>query len=110
MANFKTTSITIGGFLLGGLLATGLTLLMAPRSGERTRHKIRRNLLRARGKASEALEDTRSQVTDKARQWADDANQELHQASKGIRRRGNQFVKQKGSLVGHRASQVLESL
>lgn len=103
MANFKTTLITIGGFLLGGLLATGFTLLMAPRSGEQTRHKIRRNLLKAKGKAGEALEDTRDQVTDIARHWAGDANQELHQASKGIRRRRNQLVKRKGSLVRNRA-------
>ena len=93
MADLKSTLKTIGGFLLGGLLATGLTLLMAPHSGEQTRHKIRRNLLRARGKARDALEDTRSQVTDKARQWADDANQDLQQASKGIWRKGGQLVK-----------------
>jgi len=70
----------------------------------------RRNLLRARGKAREGLEDTRSQVTDKARQWAGDANQDLHQTSKGIWRRGSRFIKRKGRLVENHAEQVLESL
>ena len=57
-----------------------------------------------------ALEDTRSQVTDKARQWASGANQEISQTGKEIWHKGSQFVKRNGSLVEDRAEKVLGSM
>jgi gas vesicle protein len=104
--NLKIT----GGFLLGGLVATVITLLMAPQSGRQTRHKIQENLLDAGQRARMALDDTRSQVKDKARQWASGANQEIGQIGKKIWHKGSQFVKRNGSLVEDRAEKVLERL
>jgi gas vesicle protein len=50
------------GFLSGGLVATAVTLLVAPQSGERTRRQIKKNYLKTMRKAEMALEDARSQV------------------------------------------------
>lgn len=110
MRDSKTTLKIMGGILLGGLIATGVTLLMAPQSGRQTRHKIQENLEEAGNKARMALEDTRDQVTDKARKWASGANQEISQASKDILHKGGQFVKRNGSLVEERAQKVLERM
>ena len=44
MRNSKQVVKLFGGILLGGLVAAGVTLLMAPQSGEQTRHKIQENL------------------------------------------------------------------
>jgi gas vesicle protein len=110
MRDSKSSLKIMGGILLGGLVATGVTLLMAPQSGEKTRHKIQENLLDAGQKARMALEDTRSQVTDKARKWASGANQEISQTRKEIWHKGSQFVKRNGSLIENRAEKVLESL
>jgi gas vesicle protein len=110
MRNSKSTLKIIGGILLGGLVAGGVVLLMAPQSGEQTRHKIQENLLGAEQRARMALEDTRSQVTDKARQWASGANQEISQTGKEFWHKGSQFVKRKGSLASDRVEKVLGSL
>jgi gas vesicle protein len=110
MGDSKITLKLIGGILLGGLIAAGVTLLMAPQSGQQTRRKIQENLLEAGHKARMALEDTRGQVTDKARKWASGANQEINQTGKEIWQKGSQFVKRNGSLVEERAEAVLENL
>jgi gas vesicle protein len=110
MRDSKTTMKIMGGILLGGLIATGVTLLMAPQSGQQTRHKIQDDLVQAGRKARMALEDTRVQVTDKARKWASGANQEISQTGRDILRKGSQFVKHNGNLVEERAEAVLESL
>ena len=62
MLKAKPTVNVMAGFLSGGLVAAAITLLVAPQSGEKTRAKIKRNVLKARRKAELALEDTRSQV------------------------------------------------
>jgi gas vesicle protein len=110
MTDTKSNLKILGAVLLGGLAAAGITLLVAPQSGRQTRHKIQENLLEAGQRARMALDDTRSQVKDKARQWASGANQEISQTSKEIWHKGSQFVKRNGSLVEDRAEKVLERL
>jgi gas vesicle protein len=110
MGNTKSNLRLMGGVLLGGLLAAGVTLLMAPRSGEQTRRKIQEDLLEAGQRARMALDDTRSQVKDKARLWASGANQEINRTGNEIWHKGSQFIKRNGSLVEDRAEKVLERL
>jgi gas vesicle protein len=110
MREAKSTIKILGGVLLGGLVATGVTLLMAPRSGKQTRRRIHGNLLLAGQRARMALEDTRDQVTDKTRQWASGANQEISRTGNEIWHKGSQFVKRNGSLVEDQAEKVLERL
>jgi gas vesicle protein len=110
MRDATSTLKILGGVLLGGLVATCVTLLVAPRSGKQTRHRIQGKLLVAGQRARMALEDTRDQVKDKTRQWASGANHEINQTGKEIWHRGSQFVKRNGSLVDDWAEKVQERL
>lgn len=110
MREATSTVKILGGVLLGGLLATCVTLWVAPRSGKQTRHRIHGKLLVAGQRARMALEDTRDQVKDKTRGWASGANHELMQAGKEIWHRGGQLVKRNSSLVDAWADKVQERL
>jgi gas vesicle protein len=50
------------GFIVGGLIAGGVALLMAPQSGEETRRKLKEGAMDAQRKASMAMDDARNRV------------------------------------------------
>lgn len=62
MKGLQKVKTFVSAFLLGGLTGAGLTLLMAPQSGEETRELIRDKSLELRDQAVENVEDTRKQA------------------------------------------------
>jgi gas vesicle protein len=57
----------LAGIVVGGLAGAGTMLLMAPRSGERTRVQIRHKAVELRDQAAETIEDTLAQARDTGR-------------------------------------------
>lgn len=60
----------LAGLLIGGLAGAGAMLLLAPRSGEKTRAKIQQKSLKLREQTGETVEDAVAQVRSKAHQTA----------------------------------------
>jgi gas vesicle protein len=58
-----STGSTILAFLIGGLVGAGVALLLAPRSGEETRQKIKELAEEAKEKATKYTEEVKSKVT-----------------------------------------------
>lgn len=56
----------LAGLLLGGLVGAGAMLLLAPRSGKKTRRQIRRIGRDLREQTTDTIEDTLAQVRAKA--------------------------------------------
>lgn len=54
------------GLLIGSLISAGVTLLLAPQSGKKTRRQIRRKSRDLREQTTDALEDSVDQVRAKA--------------------------------------------
>ncbi len=50
------------GMLIGALVGAGVALLLAPRSGEETRHALRRRARRFADEARDRYEETREQL------------------------------------------------
>lgn len=65
------------GLVLGGLLGAGVALLVAPRSGERTRKKLRH-----------AAEDLGDEAEEKVQHMAEDARRYAERARKKAERSG----------------------
>jgi gas vesicle protein len=61
----NTILITLGTFLLGGLVGAGLGVLIAPRSGKKTRKLIRHRSEELKDRTVDELEDTRDQALEK---------------------------------------------
>ena len=53
----------IFSFFLGGLIGAGVALLLAPKSGEETREKIKEFAGEARGKAEEVIGQVKGKAT-----------------------------------------------
>ena len=59
----------LAGLLLGALAGAVAMLLLAPRSGERTRSQIQKQGEKLRHQAAESMDDAVSEAGDKAHQW-----------------------------------------
>lgn len=59
------------GLLLGGLAGAAVMLLLAPRSGEKTRSRIEKQGAKLRYQATEVMDDVVTEVDDKAHQVTD---------------------------------------
>lgn len=53
----------IAMIVVGGLIGAGVTLLVAPHSGEETRHMLRRRSVKLKNKALESASDTRERAS-----------------------------------------------
>src|SRR5688500_17272379 len=74
----------LAGVLLGSLVGAGTMLLLAPRSGKKTRAKLQRATITLRDEAVAGFEDAAAQTRAKAAQVAAD----LRQKAEKIRRAG----------------------
>jgi gas vesicle protein len=61
----------LGGLLLGGLAGAVAALLLAPRSGEKTRSQIQKHSAKMFEQAAESMEDVVAEAGDKAGQFTD---------------------------------------
>ena len=62
----RDNRLAAGALLLvaGGIIGAGLTLLLAPQSGERTRRDIYRRAKRVKSRADEVVEDIADNISD----------------------------------------------
>lgn len=84
------------GFIIGGLIAGGVALLMAPQSGEETRRKLKEGAVEAQKKAGMAVDNARERVMEKVDTTTEDLKE---RASK---------VKEIGKRVGEEQKASLE--
>jgi len=63
--------VLLAGLLLGALTGTVAMLLLAPRSGEKTRSQIQKQGAKLRHQAAESMDDAVTEAGDKAHQFTD---------------------------------------
>jgi gas vesicle protein len=78
----------VAGLLVGGLVGAGVTLLLAPQSGKRTRAQIQQKSIELRGQASDSMDDAVVQVRVKARQIKADVRDKAEE----LQLRGQEMV------------------
>jgi gas vesicle protein len=71
------------GFLTGSLVGAGIMLLLAPRTGKRTRSQIQQQGAKLRHQVATGVEDMATEVGDKAQGLADDVKQGAGKLQKG---------------------------
>jgi len=84
----SNTMRVVAGLLIGGLVGVGVTLLLAPQSGKRTRADIQHKSLELREQASDSLDDAVSQVRVKTRQITSDINDKAEE----LQQRGQDLI------------------
>lgn len=78
----------LAGALFGGLVGTGVTLLLAPQSGKRTRAKIQLKSIELRDQTTDAVEDAVAQGRVKVNRLASD----LGDKAEGLQHRGQAML------------------
>ncbi len=76
------------GLMLGGLVGTGVMLILAPQSGKKTRVQIQQKSIELRGQTAEAMKDAMAQTGAKARQMSSD----LHKQAKELEQHGQALI------------------
>ena len=89
------------GLLMGGLIGAGTMLLLAPRSGKKTRAKIQQEGLQLRGQVSEIVEDAVVQAHGKAHQISASVSREVEK----LQRQGQEMLSGQKGIV----SEVVEA-
>lgn len=85
---FLAGFLFLGGLLLGGLVGTIATLLLAPQSGKKTRKQVRRKGRDLRIHTIDTLEDGVDQVRAKAQQ----VTTSVHEQVEELQQRGQDVV------------------
>jgi gas vesicle protein len=87
------SSAGVKWFLFGALLGAGLGLLFAPQSGERTRRDLSRRARQLRDDAEERWDDLRDEVEDRGRrikegaqEWVDEVKDEVRDGRRAVER------------------------
>jgi gas vesicle protein len=78
----------VASLLIGGLVGVGVTLLLAPQSGKRTRAAIQHKSLELREQASDSLDDAVAQVRGKTRQITSDISDKAGE----LQQRGHDLI------------------
>jgi len=78
----------VASLLIGGLVGVGVTLLLAPQSGKRTRAAIQHKSLELREQASDSLDDAVAQVRGKTRQITSDISDKAEE----LQQRGQDLI------------------
>ena len=76
------------GLLLGGLAGAVAMLLLAPRSGEKTRSQIHKQGAKLRHQAADSLEEVVTEAGDKAHQFTDGVHREVDE----LQQRGQELL------------------
>ncbi|MEP7358041.1 MAG: YtxH domain-containing protein [Anaerolineales bacterium] len=93
--NFDTAKGFLAGILMGGLVGTAATLLLAPQSGKKTRSKIRHAGLELRDQAVSGVED----VMDQARASGRHLSAGMHKQAAELQERGQAIVDEQKERV-----------
>ena len=78
----------LAGLLVGGLAATGATLLLAPQSGKKSLAQIQKKSIELRDQTTKAVKGAVAQVRGKARQITDD----VHEQAADLQKRGEDML------------------
>ena len=78
----------VTGLLLGGLAGAGAMLLLAPKSGKRTRHQIQEKSIEVRDQAIKSVEDTLTQV----RTTANQITNKFHKGAEDLQHHGQELL------------------
>ena len=85
----KQLLVLLAGLLLGALAGAVVMLLLAPRSGEKTRSQIQKQGAKMQHQAAEGMDDAVTEAGDKAHQFTDSVQNGVgelqHQAKKLIK-------------------------
>lgn len=76
------------GLLLGGLTGAGAMLLLAPRSGEKTRSQMQKQGAKLRHQAADSLEEVVTEAGDKAHQFTNS----VHHGVGELQQRGQELL------------------
>ena len=93
--NLHTAKGFLGGILVGGLVATAVTLLMAPQSGKKTRSKIQHAGLELRDQAVSGVEDVMAQARASSRH----ISAGMHKQAAELQERGQAIVDEQKERV-----------
>lgn len=95
--NDKTKSILVAlaTFLLGGIVGAGFGILVAPRSGKKTRRLIRRRSEAIKDRAVDGLEDTRDQAVE----TFDALTEKTRDRAESVAARGKEMVERQKATV-----------
>ena len=85
----------LAGILVGGLVGTAATLLLAPQSGKRTRRQIQHAGLELRDQAVSSVED----VMDQARASTGRISASVHEQAAELQERGQAMVDEQKERV-----------
>lgn len=83
----SNTMRVVAGLLIGGLVGVGVTLLLAPQSGKRTRALIQQKSIELREQASDSVDDAVAQARIKVRHITSDISdkaEELQQRGQAM--------------------------
>jgi gas vesicle protein len=93
--NGHTAKGFLAGILVGGLVGTAATLLLAPQSGKKTRRKIQHASLELRDQAVSGVED----VMDQARASGRHFSASVHKQAAELQERGQAIVDEQKERV-----------
>ncbi len=91
MEKISKTFSVISIFTIGSIVGAGVALLMAPRSGEKTRSFIRSKGEEWKGKAFEIAEDARTRVE----QTAEDLTSQTKERLSSLKDKGQEIAKER---------------
>jgi gas vesicle protein len=80
------------GFLSGGLMGATVMLLLAPRTGKRTRSQMQEKGAKLRRQATEGIEDAVAEAGDKAHQFTDSVQNSVHKGVDDLQKRGKEML------------------
>lgn len=88
LSDFLAGLMFLAGLLLGSLIGAGVTLLLAPQSGKKTRKQIRRKGRDLRAQTTDAVDDTVAQVRAKAHE----VTTNIHEQTEALQQRGQDVL------------------
>ena len=88
LSGFLAALVFLSGLLLGGLIGSVVTLLLAPQSGHKTRRQLRRKGRDLREQATDVVDDTVAQV----RANAHHITTSIHEQTDALQQRGQDVV------------------
>ncbi len=94
------------GFVVGGLVGAGVTLLLAPQSGAETREQIRAKSVEVKGRAEEEIAKTR----ERAEQTLEEARLKAEAVAADLRRRADDVQAQGRKVLEEGRKQLVTAV
>ena len=82
----KTYLVALAAFILGGVFGAGFGILVAPRSGEKTRKLIRKRSTEIKDRAIDGVENTRDQALETLEALSDKTRESAESVAARVKR------------------------